>query len=307
MEFKDYVNGLKPYISNGKSDSDFFVEIIGNFIDDAVMDSCQLLEFKPDTQYRYMKGNPMQKKHVQYVYNHRNPIKYVQWISERIEDSDSYQHVCDWLKKNGLQGEYPENECQELLESILLSICNYSEKQKKPSSPFEDSFNLINDIDKKIEQLPRPTQVSIPNKATNNEELYINELFAAYGDAESIDGFCDTNLKNYPEYKEDLEDRRVDYYAAVSIERGVMELNADNLASQFDILKNETLDGVKDTARKKYLNGYEKMLSVMEHATSLPLNEYLLRKSPYWISGKIKKGVCHHLVNDGKLRWVKKK
>ncbi len=49
------------------------------------------------------------------------------------------------------------------------------------------------------------------------------------------------------------------------------------------------------------------MLSVMEKVTSLSVDNYLLSKSPFWISGKIKKGVCHHLVNDGKLKWVKKK
>ena len=85
-----------------------------------------------------------------------------------------------------------------------------------------------------------------------------------------------------------------------------MELNADKLSNQFDVLKEETLSGVKDTARRQHPNGYEKMLSVMEHATTLPVDNYLLCKSPYWISGKIKKGVCHHLVNDGKLKWVRK-
>ena len=307
MNFKDYTDGLLPYISYGKNAADFFVAIIGNFIEDEVMESCKLLNYKKDTQYRYMTGSPMRKKDVQYVYDHRDSSKYTQWISNQIDASDSHQRVCDWLKANGLDGEYPANECQELLESIFLSICSDSVNQKNTPSVFEESLNLIQDINNKIKQLPSPSQVAVPEKATDNEEPYINELYAAYGDAESIEDFCETNLTTYPDYKEDLDDRRIDYYAAVAIERGVMELDADNLSSQFDVLKNETLNGVKDTARKTYSNGYEKMLSVMEHATTLPLNEYLLSNSPYWISGKIKKGVCHHLVNDRKLKWVKKK
>ena len=171
----------------------------------------------------------------------------------------------------------------------------------------EESLDLIKDINAKISALPSPAQVPVPSVATSNEQAYIGELLKAYGDAEGIADFTETELQTHEEYQEDLDDRRIDYYAAVSVERGVMELDADNLSDQFDVLKEETFDGVKDTVRKSYANGYEKMLSVMEHASILTFENYLLSRSPYWISSKIKKGVCHHLVNDGKLKWVKKK
>ncbi len=307
LEFKDYAKGLSPFISYGKTEADFFVAIIGNFIKDAAIDSCKLLQYKPDTQYRYMIGNPIQKKDAQYLYDHRDIKKYSDWLFERMDESESYDNVISWLKDNNMPGEIPEDECQKLLESIILTICNPSSLQKKTPSPFEESLELINDINKKVQNLPSPTQIPVPNVATNKERTYINELLAAYGDAETINSFSEKDFKKYPDYKEDLDDRRIDYYAAVSIERGVMELDADNLSNQFNILKSETLEGVKDTARKTHLNGYDKMLSVMEQAISLTLENYLLSNSPFWISGKIKKGVCHHLVNDGKLKWVKKK
>jgi hypothetical protein len=47
------------------------------------------------------------------------------------------------------------------------------------------------------------------------------------------------------------------------------------------------------------------MLAVMEQASGLQVERYLLSRSPYWISTPIKKGVCHFLVNDGDLKWVK--
>jgi hypothetical protein len=49
------------------------------------------------------------------------------------------------------------------------------------------------------------------------------------------------------------------------------------------------------------------MLAVMEQAVNAPISNYILCASPYWINGKIKKGVCHHLVNDGKLVWIKRR
>ena len=83
--------------------------------------------------------------------------------------------------------------------------------------------------------------------------------------------------------------------------RGVSELHGDLYQGQFDILKNETHDGVKDTARRTHPNGYERMLAVMEQAVKAPVHGYVLSSSHNWINNKIKKGVCHFLVIDGKL------
>ena len=307
LEFTEFAKGIEPFIPPQKTDADLFAAIIGNFLKDSAIDSCKLLAHKADTQYRYVNGKPIPKKEATYLYQNKNPEKFSKWIADSMDEADSYEDMQSWLKNNGYPGEYPDDECAKALEDLLLSICNDSDKQKKASSPFEKSLELIDDINQKIKTLPRPTPVDVPDTYADSEEIYIKALFDAYGDAESIDDFSETELQNFSDYQEDLEDRRIDYYAAVSIQRGVLELNADKLSDQFDVLKSETLDGVKDTAKKRYPDGYEKMLSVMEQAANLPVNNYLLSKSPYWISGKIKKGVCHHLVNDGKLIWVKKK
>ena len=46
MTFSEYALGLSPYISFGKSEHEYFTELIGNFIQDAVMDSCEILKKK---------------------------------------------------------------------------------------------------------------------------------------------------------------------------------------------------------------------------------------------------------------------
>lgn len=307
LEFTDFAKGIKPFIPHKETDADLFTAIIGSFLKDSAIENCSLLTRRPDTQYRYVNGKPIPKNGAEYLYQNRDSQKFSKWIADSMEECDSYEDMQSWLKNNGYPGDYPDDECEQALEDILLALCKNSSAQKKTPSPFEKSLELIDDINQKIKTLPRPTPVDVPDTYADSEEPYIKALFAAYGDAESIDDFSEAQLQNFSDYQEDLEDRRIDYYAAVSIQRGVLELNADNLSDQFDVLKSETLDGVKDTARRRHINGYEKMLSVMEQATNLQVNNYLLSKSPYWINGKIKKGVCHHLVNDGKLIWVKKK
>lgn len=306
MTFSEYASGLSPFISFGKSEHVYFIEIIGNFIQDAAMDSCKLLKRKSDTQYRYIKGSrPIQLKDAQYLYDHRDKSKFSSWIWERMDESDSYDSVVAWLKSIGIEANDPSNDCADLLERIMLDIINGSPAAQAEKET-EIDLKLINDIQEKIKSLPQPTNVPVPQAATQDEQIYIDELCRAYADAEGKDAFTVDELSSFPNYSEDLDDRRIDYYAAETIRRGVLELKGSSLTGQFDVLKDETLDSVKDTARRTHSNGYERMLAVMEQASIAPVTNYILSSSPYWISGKIKKGVCHHLVNDGKLAWIRK-
>lgn len=306
MTFSEYAQGLFPFLSYGKSKPDYITELIGNFVKDAAMDACKLLGRKPDTKYRYYKGSPIQPDDAEYIYTFRDREKFSKWVWDRMDETESYDEIVKWLKKHGIESKEPAESCTDLLGNIMLSLVGATQASLMESES-EIDLNLIDEIQNKIKQLPRPTNIAVPSTPTQDEKVYIEELLNAYGDAEQIDPFTENDLSSYPEYSDDLGDRRIDYYAAESIRRSVLELKSDKLTDQFDVLKDETLDGVKDTAKRSHNNGYERMLAVMEKAVVTPVTNYLLSKSPYWISGRIKKGVCHHLVNDGKLRWIRRR
>ena len=307
MTFPEYATGLSAYISYGKSEYDYFTELIGNFIQDAAMDACKLLKRQNDTKYRYIKGiRLIQVKDAQYLYDHRDKEKFSHWIWERMDDTSSYDKISAWLVRHNISSDDPATACADLLESIILDTINNIDSSP-PSQKSDLDLTLINDIQEKIKSLPRPANVPVPKEATQNEETYIDELFLAYGDAEGMNVFSANDLPSFPDYEEDLNGRRIDFYAAESIRRGVLELGSGSLTDQFDILKSETLVGVTDTAKRTHPNGYERMLAVMEQAVTTPMTNYVLSASPYWIGGKIKKGVCHHLVNDGKLAWIRRR
>ena len=307
MTFSEYALGLSPFISYGKSEHDYFTELIGNFIKDAAMDSCQILKRKDDTKYRYIRGTrTIPQRDAKYLYTHRDSDKFSKWIWERMDESDSYDSVVDWLSNCGITDADPAIACASLLVRIFLDIINASSVSQTVPKPDID-LELINEIEQKIKSLPRPTNVPVPATATDDEQKYINELYLAYADAEGLSAFSEDDLSSFPDYAEDLDERRIDFYAAETIRRGVLELGSGKLSDQFNVLKGETFDGVKDTAKRTHPNGFDHMLAVMEQAVNAPVKNYLLSASPYWISGKIKKGVCHHLVNDGKLVWVKRR
>lgn len=307
MMFSEYALGLSPFISFGKSEHDYFTELVGNFVKDAAMDSCILLKRQPDTKYRYIKGTrTIQPKDAQYLYDYRDKDKFSTWIWERMDEADSYDDVAGWLNAHGLANNDPSTACAELLENIILDVINSTSVSKTAQESAID-LKLIGDIQEKIKSLPRPANVPVPKVATQNEQTYIEELFLAYGDAEGITTFSVNDLSSFPDYSNDLDDRRIDFYAAETIRRGVLEFGSGSLAGQFDVLKTETLSGVKDTAKRRHQDGYEHMLAIMEQAVIAPVTNYILSASPYWISATIKKGVCHHLVNDGKLVWVRRR
>ncbi len=307
MTFSEYALGLSPFVSFGKSEHEYFTELIGNFVKDAAMDSCKVLKNKPDTKYRYITGKrPIQPKDAQYLYDHRDFDKFSAWILERIDESESFDNVGAWLKNHGIESDHPPDACTTLLESIILDIISGTPVSQAAQGLSID-LKLIDDIQEKIKSLPRPANVPVPKVATSDEQIYIDELLLAYGDAKKMISFTVDDLPSFPDYAEDLNDRRVDFYAAETIRRGVLELRSSSLTDQFEVLKKETFDGVKDTAKRTHPSGYDHMLAVMEQAVIVPVTNYLLGASPYWISATIKKGVCHHLVNDGKLVWVRRR
>lgn len=106
MTFSEYALGLLPFISFGKSEQEYFTELVGNFVQDATMDSCKLLKRKPDTKYRYIRGDrTIQPRDAQYLYDHRDKSKFSNWIWERMDESDSYDNVVAWLKSLNIASE----------------------------------------------------------------------------------------------------------------------------------------------------------------------------------------------------------
>ena len=216
-------------------------------------------------------------------------------------------------KKNALKQGFQQrkSDASYLAEVWLLAICNgvnviNSTPSKTQSRASKDPFEGLKYAEELISAVPAPPEQIIPPvQPLAVEQTYIIELYAAYGDKEGIAGFNESHLTQYEEYSEDLNDRRIDYFAADSIRRGVMEMYSGSYANQFEVLKNETLTGIKDTSRRTFPNGYERMLGVMEQATRIQVARYILSASPDWINNSIRKGVCHFLVSDKKLKWVK--
>lgn len=220
--------------------------------------------------------------------------------------------------KNGLVANATLGNLAEFLADVFLYTLKIQNKdmvtaksalqQNKSDTEFslETTGDVVDKVEALLGKLRRPPSVEPTPQIEEHELAYISALFSAYGDAIGIDCCDESVLENYPIYKQDLAEQRIDYFAAYSVERGVLEFSGDDMSNQFNNLKDEIFTGVRYTAQKTFNNGYEKLMEVLDKAVDVSTKLYVLSNSPYWISNRIKKGTCHFLVIDGKLVWVVK-
>ena len=166
--------------------------------------------------------------------------------------------------------------------------------------PQMDDVKLLATI---YSRMPRPKDIAPPDEPTHEEMVYIAQLLAAYAEAENIEELSRSTLGGYPRYKNDLRQRRKEYYAAETIRRGTREVFGDNDPDHFKLLKEETYDGIFDVYSQDYVHGYEKLLKVLAQVTAFQINKSPLSKMQ-WTGSKEMKGVCQILVNDGLIKWA---
>ena len=200
------------------------------------------------------------------------------------------------------------------LADFLSSVFLYA--LKKPNKQLKDglsakvteqltlTLNDINKLQEILSRVPRPAGLEIPEELESDELTYVTELLTAYADAEGI-VLPKESLTQYPKYKADFERRRKDYYAAETIRRGSRDVFGKKDPDQFDVLKDETYDGVIDVHSQDFPHGFARLNKVMAQAATIRVDKCLLSRLPDWIGASEKKGVCHILVNDRRIQgWV---
>ncbi|HBE78276.1 MAG TPA: hypothetical protein DDW65_10925 [Firmicutes bacterium] len=147
-----------------------------------------------------------------------------------------------------------------------------------------------------------PDKVDPPEALDSDELIYVIELLKVYAEALGIDELPMDMLEKYAKYNQNFERQRKDYYSAETIRRFVRDVFTDS--KQFEVLKDETYDGIIEVHEAEYPNGFGRLNAVTKHASMVTTDKSLLSSKLHCIGNSEKKGVCHILVNDGRLKWV---
>lgn len=150
----------------------------------------------------------------------------------------------------------------------------------------------------KYEPPARPAPDEAPEHLQSHELKYVDCLLAAYSNKlhrpiSAID------LSGLPEFAKHFRQSRGYFFSAESLAR----FSRDNFAAgAFELIKQHVYDGVIDVTLMTHCDGYACLLKVMEQSVviSLPTSDLM-----QFVYPADRKGMCHHLANDGKLSWVK--
>lgn len=145
---------------------------------------------------------------------------------------------------------------------------------------------------------PRPEADPPPVEIADEEIPYVGQLLAAYSDhlgaaIPDVSTIGDTDLAEH------FQDSRVEFYSAESLRLFSRETLPPGAYGKLQL---EVLDGVKDELRSAHDDAYAKVLAVVKTAKGLPLANHPLGSR---ILNRDRGGICHQLVNEDRMRWVK--
>jgi hypothetical protein len=147
-----------------------------------------------------------------------------------------------------------------------------------------------------------PPSINIPEIYDGTELIYIKELFLAYSEALQKEIKSIEDLKQFAVFLNNFQRQRKAYYSAETIRRFVRDTFSNS--NEFEVLEDEIFEGIVDTCEAEYKNGFERLNSVMKHVVSVSTSKSLLDSKMKYIGNSEKKGVCHMLVNEKKIRWI---
>lgn len=192
----------------------------------------------------------------------------------------------------------------------LFAITRPNKEKKLQDLPAASSNRFTMDdvelINQKLALLEVPERLIPPDSVADEELRYVSELLSAYADATGRDALTQADLSDpkLRRFQKDFSKQRKDFYAAETIRRASRDSLAARGVEAFQALKDETYSGIEDTLDDYYENGFLRLRAVMDRIGILTLSKSMLLKIPNWVGIEERKGICHFLVNDGKVQWV---
>lgn len=234
---------------------------------------------------------------------------------------DARKNLCADLAKYGVNctTDNVDETCAEIFCSIIKA-----ELQKLPGVEinFLEGRNEVGEV---IPAVPiHPTQYAngsvyllsgeiiklhpalIPHEDINEATLpYINALCEVYSERLAKDVTPKTTGELPEKLQRHLELQRQAYFDAKSIERSVRDAFVDG-ERQFDALKDDAYDGIEMVYfDENHETGYVRLQEVLKKITSTELAKSNLVNIKGLITNKTRKGVCHILVDDARIKsWV---
>lgn len=223
---------------------------------------------------------------------HKNKEEYAITIFTQLVDNDSGIIESDRkrLKKNA---------SVDKLANFLVDIYFYTLTVSNKIKEYSENVYHHTTNEKRY---PLSGSIIQNNYPINDSLPYISAIIEAYRDHDGSD-FTEDEL--VVKHKKHYDRQKESFYAADMVKRFSRDAYSNDEIAPFDILMSEIYDGVIETWEEGYEDGLKRMNVVVAEATKIHSDASILCKETNWITTKVKKGTCHMLVNDERLKgWI---
>ncbi|WP_251855184.1 ABC-three component system protein [Enterococcus italicus] len=312
MEISEIAQTLYPFMgSEYVKPQDFLIALLDSVSND---DEATIFGFSDDNLRRFYNGTrPLTQEYAVRVAGKFNIDKCTTFIYERLID-DAPTVLKQQLIDKGVV--IPKDtDVSEIVAHLLLdeitSIASQTKVKTKKAKPklselelaslrinTNGDFSYNDEVKKFFDDLPVPLDIRA------EEMTYVIALFSAYADADGYEVYEHTN--DLPNSRlNDFKRQRRNYYKAESIRRGVRDnFTQEEGTEHFEALKEDMYDGIEEVYEEDYDDGVERLKAVLQQSSVITLNGSILSFIPGLLQNSAKKGICHILVNDGKIKWV---
>jgi hypothetical protein len=310
---------MYPYIGQAKQPAEYVDDLLCNFVvDDSDLAGSPLTDKTPDYKNRIYNGSkPFPISLAAQLLDASAPMCFSAYINDNLSD-DLAENLDKELTERGIniQGDDVADKCAKLFVSILTETARQTkrkdtsasaallEKQKLIGVPIATVYVKDGKISINGQVFNLHEKIMPPEDIAQEEMPYIKALFAAYAQVTGMDCVTKDNLSSLnAKYCRNYSDQRENYYNAVRVERSVREI-FENGEMEFSKIKEDTYNGIIDVCWDDFDNGFKRLLAVLNHVSQITLTKSFLTQIKDLINNSEKKGICHMLVNDGKIQWV---
>lgn len=143
----------------------------------------------------------------------------------------------------------------------------------------------------------------VPDEVQDKELAYITPLLEAYCEQQFKDGIPVTVTDIPDRLARHFQDQRKAFYSAEWLRETSWNCFHDGQAV-FEIWLDNMYAGVSDTQLRAYSSAVERLLATLEQATQVQLDRIPLAQVVDLIDVWVRKGSCHELAAQQKLRWT---
>lgn len=150
--------------------------------------------------------------------------------------------------------------------------------------------------------VPKRNEVMATPKNINEfkEKIYLTQLLEIYSEWKSTQ-FTFNNINSDFDVYEDFMENRSYYYNAESLRRDLRDTYLGD--NEFSLIKNEMFSGLRNFMKGNFASSYDKLNATLHESTKVDLTACTSHSLLNFIHNDDKKGICHHLVNEKRMRW----